>query len=82
MNIIEKIKDFLSGTKVDAGEINGSSINGITVNADIISVNNKAGHFEIDGEIGKTSVISTNEYFLVFNGGILVDVIERSNDDE
>lgn len=77
MNIIERIKNFLNGTNISAGKISGSSIDGITVSGDILSVNTKYGHYEIGGKVGKTITIELDKYILTFIGGILIEVKEK-----
>lgn len=61
---------------INAGKINGSSINGMTISADIISVNNDKGCFEIGNKQGQTVRIKADNKILVFVGGILVDIEE------
>ena len=82
MNIIKKIKSFLDGTKINSGEINTSSMNNMTVSADIISVNTKAGHYEIGKDIGQTITVDLGTKELMFVGGILVNVKEKGDNNE
>jgi len=60
-----------------AGKVNASSINGMTVGADIIGVNNKGGHFEIGDEIGISKEIELENYKIKIIGGIIVEVKEK-----
>lgn len=57
---------------------NIEDINAMTIGADIISVNNEYGHYEIGGKIGQTVELELEKYNLIFVGGILVDVKERN----
>lgn len=66
--MIEKIINFLKGTKISSGEINASSINSITVGADYISINNEFGHYEIGKYQGFTGEING----AIFKGGICI----------
>lgn len=60
------------------GKVNAEDIKTMTISADIIAINNKYGHFEIDNKVGKTVEIELEKYTLIFIGGILVDVKERN----
>ena len=67
----------IKAEKISAGEINGSSINGMTVGADIISVNNTGGHFEIGDEIGISKELELEKYKIKIVGGIIVGIKEK-----
>lgn len=66
--MIKKIINFLKGTKISSREINASSINTMTIGADIISINNEFGHYEIGKYQGFTGEING----AIFIGGICV----------
>ena len=56
---------------------NIEQINAMAIGADIISINNSYGHYEINGKVGITKEIELEKYILVYMGGILVDVKEK-----
>lgn len=56
---------------------NIEDIKAMTISADIIAINNKYGHFEIDNKVGKTVELELEKYNLIFVGGILVDIKEK-----
>lgn len=54
-----------------------SSIDAMTISADIIHVNNEYGHYEVGNSIGKTITLKLENYTLEYKGGILVGVKEE-----
>ena len=54
-----------------------SSIDAMTISADIIHVNNEYGHYEVGDNIGKTITLKLENYTLEYKGGILVGVKEE-----
>ncbi len=76
MNIFDKFKRIFC-ENISAGEINASSINGMCISGDIISVNNKYGHYEIQDHAGQTAILKLDKYILTFMGGILIDIKEE-----
>lgn len=59
------------------GKVNAEDIKAMTIGADIISVNNEYGHYEIGGKVGKTVELELEKYNLIFVGGILIDIKEK-----
>lgn len=57
-------------------KIDKSSINAISISADIVSTNTEYGHFNCGDYIGKTYTLQLDNHILEFKGGILVDVKE------
>ena len=63
-------------------KINTEEINAMTIGADIISVNNKFGHYEIGEQVGVTKELELEKYIIKIVGGIIVDVKEKGINNE
>lgn len=63
---------------IEAVRVNASEIEAMTIGADIISVNNEGGHFEIGDNVGITAKVKIANMTLEFVGGILVKIIKEN----
>lgn len=63
-------------------KINTEEINAMTIGADIISVNNRFGHYEIGEQVGVTKELELEKYIIKIVGGIIVDVKEKGINNE
>ena len=65
---------------IKKGKINTEEINAMTIGADIISVNNRFGHYEIGNQVGVTKELELEKYIIKIVGGIIVEVKEKETE--
>ena len=65
---------------IKKGKINTEEINAMTIGADIISVNNRFGHYEIGDQVGVTKELELEKYIIKIVGGIIVEVKEKETE--
>ena len=65
---------------IKKGKINAEDINAMTIGADIISVNNRFGHYEIGDQVGVTKELELEKYIIKIVGGIIVEVKEKETE--